>query len=111
MKNLEDIDIFETLEYIKRTAPKYAKAKADRIYLEEYRKSLKSALMATQIGDPVNAQERYAYAHPDYTRHLEALQIAIQQEENLRWKLIAAQAKIEVWRSLSANQRAEAKVL
>ena len=37
MKNLEDIDIFETLEYIKRTAPKYAKAKADRIYLENYR--------------------------------------------------------------------------
>ena len=111
MKNLEDIDIFETLEYIKRTAPKYAKAKADRIYLEEYRKSLKASLMATQIGDPVNAQERYAYAHPDYTRHLEAMQIAIQQEEEYRWKLVAAQALIEVWRSLSANQRAEAKAL
>ena len=111
MKNLEDIDIFETLEYIKRTAPKYAKAKADRIYLEEYRKSLKAALMATQIGDPVNAQERYAYAHHDYTRHLEAMQISIQQEEEYRWKLVAAQALVEVWRSLSANQRAESKVL
>ena len=111
MKNLEDIDIFETLEYIKRTAPKYAKAKADRIFMEEGRKSLKASLMATQIGDPVNAQERYAYAHHDYTRHLEALQIAIQQEEEYRWKLVAAQALIEVWRSLSANQRAEAKVI
>ena len=111
MKNLEDIDIFETLEYIKRTAPKYAKAKADRIYLEEYRKSLKATIMATKMGEPVNAREVYAYAHHDYTRHLEALQIAIQQEEEYRWKLVAAQALVEVWRSLSANQRAEAKVL
>ncbi len=111
MKNLEDIDIFETLEYIKRTAPKYAKAKSERIYLEEYRKSLKATLMATQIGEPVNAREIYAYAHPDYTLLLEGIKEAIAEEENLRWKLIAAQAKIEVWRSLSANQRAEAKVI
>ena len=111
MKTLEDIDIFKTLEYIKNTAPKYAKARATRIYLEEYRKSLKAALMATQIGDPVNAQERYAYAHPDYTLHLENMQTAIQQEEEYRWKLVSAQAMIEVWRSLSANQRAESKVL
>jgi hypothetical protein len=111
MKTLDDIDIFETLEYIKRTAPKYAKAKADRIFMEEFRKSLKASLMATQVGDPVNAQERYAYAHHEYTRHLEAMQIAIQQEEEYRWKLVAAQALVEVWRSLSANQRAETKVL
>jgi hypothetical protein len=111
MKTLDEIDIFETLEYIKRTAPKYAQAKAERIYLEEYRKSLKAALMATQIGDAVNAQERYAYAHPDYTLHLEGMKEAIAKEEEYRWKLVAAQALVEVWRSLSANQRAEAKVL
>lgn len=109
--NLEEIDIFHTLEYIKNTAPKYAQAKANRIYLEEYRKSLKAALMATQIGDPVNAQERYAYAHPDYTLHLEGMKEAIEQEEKLKWRLVSAQALIEVWRSLSANQRAESKVL
>lgn len=109
--NLEEIDIFHTLEYIKNTAPKYAQAKANRIYLEEYRKSLKAALMATQIGDPVNAQERYAYAHPDYTLHPEGMKEAIEQEEKLKWRLVSAQALIEVWRSLSANQRAEAKAL
>ena len=67
--------------------------------------------MATQISEPVNAREIYAYAHHDYTRLLEGIKEAIAEEEHLRWKLIAAQAKIEVWRSLSANQRAEAKVL
>ena len=111
MKTLEDIDIFKTLEYIKNTAPKYAQAKANRIYLEEYRKSLKATLMATQLDQPVNAREMYSYAHPDYTLHLEGLKEAFALEEEYRWKLIAAQALVEVWRSLSANQRAEAKVL
>lgn len=111
MKSLEDIDIFETLEYIKRTAPKLAKCKADRIYLEEFRKTKKAQLMATQVGDPVNAQERYAYAHSEYLEVLEGLRTAIALEEEYRWKMIAAQALVEVWRSLSANQRAEAKIL
>lgn len=107
----EEINVFKCLDYIRDHAKKYAQAKANRVYLEEWRKSLKAKLMATQLGEPVNAREIYAYAHPDYEALLLGLQAAIEEEENLRWKLIAAQAKIEVWRSLSANQRAEAKVL
>ena len=108
---MEEINIYKCLDYIRDHAKQYAQAKANRVYLEEYRKTLKARLMAQQLGDPVNAQERFAYAHPEYAELLEGLKAAIEQEENLRWKLIAAQAKIEVWRSLSANQRAEAKVL
>lgn len=108
---MEQIDVYKCLDYIRDHAKQYAQAKANRVYLEEYRKSLKATLMATQIGEPVNAREIYAYSHHDYTRLLEGIKEAIEQEENLRWKLIAAQAKIEVWRSLSANQRAEAKVI
>ena len=107
----EEINIYKCLDYIRDHAKQYAQAKANRVYLEEYRKSLKAKLMAHQLGDPVNAQERYAYAHLEYQELLHGLKEAIEQEENLRWKLIAAQAKIEVWRSLSANQRAEAKIL
>ena len=108
---MEQIDVYKCLDYIRDHAKQYAQAKANRVYLEEYRKTLKARLMAQQLGDPVNAQERYAYAHPEDAELLEGLKVAIEQEENLRWKLIAAQAKIEVWRSLSANQRAEAKVI
>ena len=108
---MEEINIYKCLDYIRDHAKQYAQAKANRVYLEEYRKTLKARLMAQQLGDPVNAQERFAYAHPEYAELLEGLKAAIEQEENLRWKLIAAQAKIEVWRSLSANQRAEAKVI
>ena len=108
---MEEINIYKCLDYIRDHAKQYAQAKANRVYLEEYRKALKATLMSQHIGEPVNAQERYAYAHPDYTLLLEGIKEAIEQEENLRWKLIAAQAKIEVFRTLEANKRYEAKTL
>ena len=111
MKSLEDIDIFHTLEYIKNTAQKYAKAKSERVYYEGYGKVLKARIMSEDKSQPVNAQERNAYAHPEYLEYIENLKTAIAVEEEYRWKLIAAQALVEVWRSLSANQRAENKVL
>lgn len=107
----QEIDIFKCLDFIRDHAPEYAQAKADRIYMEEYRKSLKASYMSEMVGEPVNAQERYAYAHPGYVSHLKALSAAVEKEENLRWLLIGAQAKISVWQSLGANQRAEAKAL
>ena len=103
----EEIDIFKCLDYIRDNSKKYAQALRLFLYSSRYTLLALAALMATQIGEP----EIYAYAHPDYTQLLEGIKEAIEAEENLRWKLIAAQAKIEVWRSLSANQRAEAKVL
>ena len=110
----EEINIFRVLDYIRDNAKPYAQAKANRVYLEEYRKTLKAQLMqkAQQEGSVASAtQERDAYAHPTYAEHLKALEVAVEAEETLRWRLIAAQARIEVWRSLGANQRAQDKIL
>jgi hypothetical protein len=54
-------------------------------------------------------QEREAYASSRYKDHLLALQHAVEVREELRWMLIAAQARIEVWRSQEASNRAEGK--
>lgn len=107
----EEINVFKCLDYIRDHAKQYAQAKANRVFLEEWRKTLKARLMATQIGEPVNAREIYAYAHQEYEELLEGLKVAIEQEENLRWKIEAAKLKVGVWQSLGANSRAEAKVL
>jgi hypothetical protein len=107
----EEIDIFKCLDYIRDNAKKYAQAKANRVYLEEYRRSLKANLMAKHVGEAVNAQEREALCHNDYIQLLSGLKAAIEEEENLRWKLIAAQAKISVWQTLSANERMERKIV
>lgn len=110
----EEINIFKALDYIRDQAPAYAQAKANRVYLEEYRKSLKAKLMQlAQLNGAVASatQERDAYASEEYEKLLKALETAVEHEETLRWMLIAAQAKVEVFRTLQANARFEAKTL
>jgi hypothetical protein len=112
MSDESEINIFKALDWIRDQAPIYAKAKAARIYLEEWRKSHKAILMAEaeKTGQKTAAlQERDAYAHPAYQETLQALMDAVEAEETLRWRMVAAQAKIETWRTISANQRAEGK--
>ena len=97
------------VDYIITNAKKFAKAKAERVYLEEYRKSLKAILMKRSMESAVNAQEREAYSHPEYVSLLEGLKEAVEIEEKLRWDLIGAQARVEIWRTEQANNRAEGK--
>ena len=105
-----EIDPNQAVDYIIRHADKFAKAKAERIYLEEYRKSLKAILMKRSMESAIGAQEREAYSHPEYIEMLLGLKEAIEIEEKLRWDLIAAQARVEVWRSQEATNRAESKL-
>jgi hypothetical protein len=99
---------YKAIDYIIANAPKYAKAKSERMYLEEFRKTKKALLMkdALQMGyESAVAQEREAYAHPEYAELLRGLAVAIEQEESLKWMLTAAQMRSEVWRTESANER------
>ncbi len=97
------------IEYIFKHGRRYAKAKAERIYLEEYRKSLKAIIMKRSLENAVNAQEREAYSDPEYVELLKGLREAVEVEEEIRWGLVAAQARIEVWRSMEATSRVEGK--
>lgn len=99
------IDPHEAVDFIYRQAPLYAKAKAERVYLEEFRKSKKALLMKSCDATAINAQEREAYSHPEYVALLEDLKTAVENEETLRWSLVAAQARVEIWRTESANNR------
>jgi hypothetical protein len=97
------------IQYIIDTAPLYAKAKADRMYLEEFRKSRKAQLMANSRLEALGKQEAYAYAHSEYIEILEGIRQAVETEEKYRWLMTAAQAKIEVWRTQQYSMRAEVK--
>lgn len=105
------IDPHVAVDYIIKHAEQFAKAKAERIYLEEYRKSLKAILMKRSIEETIGGQEREAYAHPEYTELLKGLREAVEIEEKLRWDLVAAQARVEVWRSQEASSRAESRAV
>lgn len=98
-------DPHEAIEFIYKWSSLYAQAKATRVYLEEFRKSKKSLLMQGSGVDTIGAQERDAYANQEYIDLLSDLRKAIETEESLRWKLIAAQTRIEIWRTESVNNR------
>lgn len=114
MADREAVDPQVAVDFILANAPKYAKAKAERVYLEHFRKSKKALLMkdAQVAGAKTSAaQETEAYADPAYIELLQALRDATYVEENAKWKLTAAQAKVEIWRTDSANNRSSDRTM
>ena len=99
----------KAIQYLIDTAPLYAKAKADRIYLEEFRKSRKAQLQSQAGTEVIGKQESFAYAHPDYIAILVGIREAVEIEEKYRWLMTAAQAKIECWRTEQYSARMELK--
>lgn len=98
----------DAAQEIRTKAAAYGHAKAQRVYLEEFRKSKKALLMkdALQMGfEAANAQEREAYADPAYHTLLKGLAAAIEQEETLKWEIEAARLDVEIWRTKEATNR------
>lgn len=96
----------KAVDFLIENAPLVAKSKAERIYLEQFLKSKKALLMRESGAGSVAAREVAALAHPDYIALVGSLRDATEEEERLRWLMVAAQARIEVWRSTEASNRA-----
>ena len=99
----------KAIQYLIDTAPLYAKAKADRMFLEEFRKSRKAQLQSQAGTEVIGKQETFAYAHQEYIEILEGIRQAVEKEEKYRWLMTAAQARIEVWRTEQYSARMEVK--
>ena len=102
------IDPQAAVDFMIAKSKAYAQAEGNKTYMEEYRKTIKAEQMivAEEMGFKTAAlQERQAYSSAKYKEHLLALQHAVEVREELRWMLIAAQARIECWRTQSANHR------
>ena len=106
---ISEDDIEKAVDYLRSNARAAAQAKAERIYMEEYRKVVKAQIQRERDNLALGAQERDAYADSRYAQHLEALKAAVEKDEYHRWMMIAAQAKVEAWRTQQANARAEGK--
>lgn len=103
-----EINPNDAVDFLLKNAGPFSKAKAERVYLDEFRKSKKALLMqeAELKGVTTSAgQERDAYSHHEYRELLEALKIAVEIEEALKWKMTAAQLRVEIWRTTQANNR------
>jgi hypothetical protein len=105
---MNEKDINDAVDYIYSHGQKFAEAKAHLAYVEEFRKSKKAMLMKHAMTNGVKtvaAAEIEAYAAMEYIEHLKAIEEATSVAEGLRWGLVAAQARVDVWRSLEASNR------
>jgi hypothetical protein len=102
--------INDAVDYLYTHGRKFAEARSHRVYLEEYRKSQKAMLMKSALSDgrakSAAVAEIEAYADPAYIEVLKGLEAAVEAEETYRWGLVSAQARIDVWRSQEASNRA-----
>lgn len=100
----------KNLDDIRTLSEEFAKAKAERVYLEHFRKSKKAILMRKAEGvghKTVAAQEREAYLNDEYLELLEALKLAVESEEKLWWDLKMHEWAFQEWRTKTASERAE----
>lgn len=104
-----DISPFKALDFIRDNAEELGRRKGRMVFMTEKRKTIKAMLMASCSEKTESAKETYAYSHPEYKAHLEALRDAVAEYETMRILMAAAEAKIEVWRSLESSARAEGR--
>jgi len=104
MTMITDTEAEAANEYIMDNAGAFAKAKAEYLYLEQFRKS-KKALIFLQKTGTVAEREAHAYGDPDYISLLDGIKVAVETMETLRWKIEASSLKIEIWRTQQANNR------
>ena len=105
---MSEIDPQAAVDYMVAKAGEYAQAEANKVYMEEMRKTIKAEQMieAEEMGHKTAVmQEREAYSSQRYKTHLEALRTAVEERERLRWMLIAAQARIDVWKTQEMSNR------
>lgn len=97
----------KAVEFLTDSAREYAEARGRRIWLEEKRKVVKAMNFEAERGNGgVAEREAKAYCAPEYMALLDELRDAVMDEERLRALRVAAEAKIEVWRSLESTRRA-----
>ena len=104
-ESMTTINPNKAISFIIENAPKYAEAKSQRVYLENFLKVKKADLIMKCNESSITRAEHYALAHPDYLVIVEGIKIAMLEEEKLKYFLEAARLRAEIWRTTEASNR------
>jgi hypothetical protein len=101
----------KAIDYIRDSAPEFAKAKADRTYIENYLKVVKAKEMSNSDKKTLGDREIDAYMSMEYETQLRGMRQAVAIEEELRWRMEAAKLRFEHYKIQCFNNRVEARAL
>ena len=99
------IDPQKALQTLHTFGPMFAQAKGARVLLEETLKIVRAKQSAASQATSAAAREVEALASAEYAQAVQDYATAVEVEEELRRKLITAEAAIELWRSYEASNR------
>ena len=100
-----NIDPNSAIDFMIKNAEAYAQAKAQVVYLTEYRKTVKAIGFQRSLKSTMADKEADAYTTVEYATCVEGLKEAVAEAERLRWMLVAAQARVDVYRTQEASNR------
>ncbi len=106
---ISESDIDRALAYLRDNASLDAQARADRLYLEQWLKTVLAQEQAKMNASSVAAAEMMARASEPFISALQGYKQAIFEDEKRRFLRSAAETKIEAWRTMCSNARAEGK--
>lgn len=106
-----EINPEKAIRYIQEHAERYAVAKGDVAYTENYLKVVKAQQATKSTSTTIGGKDTDAYASPEYLDAIMANKQAIEEEAHLKWMLTAAQARIEIYKVQEYTKRAEMKNL
>jgi len=100
-----NIDPNSAIDFMIKNSEAYANAKAQVVYLTEYRKTVKAIGFQRSLKNTMAEKEADAYTTVEYISCVEGLKEAVAEAERLRWMLVAAQARVDVYRTQEASNR------
>ncbi len=98
-------DVEKALEYLAHSAKPHAEWKSRMKWLEHKRKSVKSTVSLRQKGKSQAENSTKAEASPEYNQVLDEYKESVMEFTLIDSYRKAAELKIEIWRSLNANNR------
>lgn len=103
---ISETDIDRALAYLRDNSEKDAQARAERLYMEQWIRTVLAQEMAKSTATSVAAQEVGARISDSYASALTAYKQAIYEDEKRRFLRSAAETKIDVFRTQEASNRA-----
>lgn len=102
-------EVNKALNWLMENADSASQARANRLHLEDFSKSLLATLQNRLSQEHPEAAgnklERLALAHTEYEIHLEGLKEARRIDERFKWLSSLAHAKLDVFRTIEATKR------
>ena len=95
----------DAIDFIFKKAPEYAKAKGNLAQFEAFKHSLKAIEMSKSEATTIGGKEMDAYKSQAYQELCEAIGLATEETERLRWELEAARMRFELYRTQEASNR------